>query len=105
RDLRWMGRARAQVGPFLDAHVVPPAKFLDDDGAPQPSLFSLLVTELDTPTAEFVEAIQRVDEVSVKGVAPHLAIGDDVDSGQCLRFDCLVNGPVLEPLEVRSGDL
>src|SRR5438309_12078655 len=100
-----MGRARAQVAPFLGTHVAAPSQLLDDDGTPQPSLFSLLIPELDAPTPELVEAIQRFDEMPVKGVAPHLAIGDDVDSGQRLRFDCLVNGPVLEPLEVRRGDL
>jgi hypothetical protein len=66
--------------------------------------FTFLVAELDAPTAELVEALQRVNQVPVKGVTSHLAVGDHVDSGQLLRLDCLVDGPVLETLELRHGE-
>src|SRR6202022_2255659 len=73
--------------------------------ASQPDLFPPFVAELDAPSPELVEAVQRVDEVPVERVAPHLAIGDHVDPCQHLGLDRLVDGAVLEALELGRVDL
>ena len=65
----------------------------------------LAVAERDRPAAELVEALERVDQVAEERVAPHLAVGDDVEAGRFLQRDGLVDGAVLDGLELRRRDL
>src|SRR5256712_5583957 len=85
--------------------MMSPAQFLDHDGAPKTCRFSVLVAELDAPTAELIEAVRGINQVLVKGIAPHLAIGDHVDPGERLRFQRFVDSAVLEMFELRRRDL
>ena len=57
-----------------------------------------LVAERDRPAGRLVEALERVDEVAEEGVAPHLAVGDDVEPGGFLQRDGLVDGAIFDRL-------
>ena len=59
----------------------------------------MVVVERNGPAAELVEAVERVDEVAEEGVAPQLAVGDDVEPGLLLESDGVVDGAVLDALE------
>jgi hypothetical protein len=98
-------RARAQVGPLLGAHAPPPAEALDHDRPPQHELLAGLVAERDRPAAQLVEALERVDEMTVERVAPQLAVRHDVDPGVLLQPDRLFHGPVLDRLERHGVEL
>ena len=77
----------AQIREFLDAHLPAPAKLVDDDRALQRRVVPLAVAERDRPAAELVEPFERVDQVSEERVAPHFAVGDDVEPGVLLQRD------------------
>src|SRR5438876_5045000 len=100
-----MRRPGTQVGPILHGHVMAPAELLDNHRAPQSDLLSLFIAELDAPAAVLIEAVNRIDEVPVEGVAPHLTVGDHVDPGLRLDLDRLVDRAVLETLELGRADL
>ena len=65
----------------------------------------LIVAKGDRPAAELVEAFERVDEVAEERIAPHLAVGDDVEAGRFLQRDGFVDGAVLDAFERCSGEL
>ena len=56
----------------------------------------LAVAEGDRPAGALVEAFERLDEMAVERIAPHLAVGDDVEAGGFLQGDGLVDGPILD---------
>ena len=60
----------------------------------------LVVAKGDRPAAELVEALERLDQVAEERVAPHLAVGDDVEPGVLLQRDGLVDGAILDALEL-----
>ena len=53
------------------------------------------VAEGDRPAGELVEAFERLDEMTVERIAPHLAVGDDVEAGGFLQGDRLRRRPDL----------
>ena len=72
----------------------------DDDRPLQRRLVPSVVAERDRPAAVLVEAFERVDQVAVERVPPHLAVGDDVEAGGFLQRDGLVDGAILDSLEL-----
>ena len=76
-------------------------ELLDDDRPLEHELVALVVVERDRPAAELVEALERLDEVPEEGVAPQLAVGDDVEPRVLLERDGLVDRAVLDALERR----
>ena len=82
---------------------MPPAQCVHHDRPLEDQLAALLVPERDRPPAELVEALERVDEVAEERVAPQLPVGDDVEPGRLLQPNRLVDGPVLDALELGRG--
>jgi len=74
-----------------------------DDGTIELRLVALVVPERNRPAGAAVEAFERLDEMAEERVAPHLAIGDDVEAGILLQGDRFVDGPILDALEFRGG--
>ena len=74
------------------------------DGPLVHDLVPLLVVKRDGPPAFPVQPLHGVDEVSVEGVAAHLAIGDDVETRGLLECQRVVDGAILDSLELRRSD-
>jgi hypothetical protein len=53
---------------------------------------SFTVAEGDGPAAFPIEALERVDEVTEEGVAPHLAVCEDVEAAGFLQRKRLIDG-------------
>ena len=103
RDLDRLRRAGPQVDELLRAHAASPAQRVDHDRPLEDQLAALIVPERDRPPAELVEAVEGIDEVAEERVASQLAVGDDVEPGRLLQPDRLVDGPVLDALELGRG--
>src|SRR5205814_5303239 len=63
------------------------------------------VAERNRPAAEFVEALERFDEMAEERVAALLAVGDDVEARCFLQRDRFVDGAVFDFLERGRCDL
>src|SRR5260370_37104126 len=100
-----MRSTRPQVNPLLRAHAPAPLKFLHHHRAFEDKLLSRFVSKGDGPAPELIKARQRLDQVTIEGVAPHLSIGDDVDASILLEGDGLVHRTVFYGLELRRVDL
>src|SRR4029077_5606534 len=59
----------------------------------------------DGPAAHLVEAVEGVDQVTEEGVAAKLAVGDHVEAGGFLKSHRLVDGAILDLLELGGADL
>jgi hypothetical protein len=66
---------------------------------------SFCVVEGDRPAAVLVEAFERFDQMSEERIAPHLAVGHDVETRVLLQGDGVSDGAVLDELELRRGQL
>ena len=64
----------------------------------------LLIAERDRPPGLFVEAFERLDQVSEEGIASHLSVGHDVEACRFLQRDRFVHRAVFDSLEVRGRD-
>src|SRR5262245_47213047 len=107
-DERGLGEARrlrAQPGILLRAHLPLGPQLGANYRALLNHLFALFVAERDRPPAVFVVPVEGVDQVAVKGVAPHLAVGDDFDAGAVLQLDGFGHGAVLALFERRIRKL
>ncbi len=94
-------RPAAQIGELLGAHLPAPPQLVDDDGAIETGLPAVPIAKRDRPAGSLVEPFERFDEVAVEGVAPHLAVGHDVEAGHLLQGDGFVHRPILDQLEFR----
>jgi hypothetical protein len=64
----------------------------------------MVVVERNGPAAELVEAVEGLDEVPEKGVAPQLAVGDHIEPRVLLETDGVVDRAVLDALEPRRAE-
>ena len=85
---------------LLGAQVAPPPQARDHDRALEHQFVALLVTKRKSPTAQLVKALDGVDAVPVEGIAPHLAVADDVQPDLLLQGHRVVHGAVLKALKL-----
>src|SRR6266852_6074962 len=105
-DQRRLGRMigpGAQVGELLGAHGAFPAQSRNDNRPRMRKFLASFVAEWDRPAPKFVEPFHSVNQVPIKGVSPHLAVGQDLNAGSELQVDRCVDSAVLQALEFRVG--
>src|SRR5579859_204581 len=105
RHLARPSRSRAQDSPLLAAHASLPPQPVDDDRALEDELLAFLVPERNRPAALTVESLERLDEVTVEGVAAQLPVRHHIDPGLLLQLDGGPDRRVLDRLELRLGHL
>jgi hypothetical protein len=64
----------------------------------------LLVPERQRPVANFVEALERFDEVAIEDKTSLLAVCEHVNADHLLQSNGLIHGPVLNPLELEGSE-
>src|SRR6266853_550085 len=107
-DQRRLGRMigpGAQVGELLGAHRAFPAQSRNDNRPRMRKFLASFVAEWDRPAPKLVEAFYSVNQVSIEGVSPHLAVGQYLNAGSELQVDRFVDSAVLQKFEFRVGQL
>src|SRR5262249_37137301 len=102
-DQRGLGRvvrAGAQVDEFLGTQVAPSPQAGNHHRPFEQQLIALLVAEGQSPAAEFIDPLPRVDQVAKEGVGPQLAVAEDVHAGPELQGNRLFNRLVFDLLEL-----